>query len=87
MTKEYIKEIPNWEKDYLDTMKDSLSKQQIELQNALTKLVEFIPKRPDSISTGFFARTSHGIWPIFVPTQGIADVPPVVPYWECSYKL
>ena len=31
MTKEYIKEIPNWEKDYLDTMKDSLSKQQIEL--------------------------------------------------------
>ena len=33
MTKEYIKEIPNWEKDYLDTMKDSLSKQQIELLN------------------------------------------------------
>ena len=31
MTKEYIKEIPNWEKDYLDTMKDNLSKQQIEL--------------------------------------------------------
>ena len=31
MTKEYIKEITNWEKDYLDTMKDSLSKQQIEL--------------------------------------------------------
>ena len=31
MTKEYIKEIPNWEKDYLDTMKDSLSTQQIEL--------------------------------------------------------
>ena len=31
MTKEYIKDIPNWEKDYLDTMKDSLSKQQIEL--------------------------------------------------------
>ena len=31
MTKEYIKEIPNWEKDYFDTMKDSLSKQQIEL--------------------------------------------------------
>ena len=31
MTKEYIKEIPNWEKDYLDAMKDSLSKQQIEL--------------------------------------------------------
>ena len=31
MTKEYIKDIPNWEKDYLDTMKDSLYKQQIEL--------------------------------------------------------
>ena len=31
MTKEYIKEIPNWEKDYLDTMNDYLSKQQIEL--------------------------------------------------------
>ena len=31
MTKEYIKDIPNWEKDYLDTMKDNLSKQQIEL--------------------------------------------------------
>ena len=33
MTKEYIKDIPNWEKDYLDAMKDSLSKQQIELLN------------------------------------------------------
>ena len=33
MTKEYIKEIPNWEKDYLGTMKDNLSKQQIELLN------------------------------------------------------
>tara|TARA_Y100001963_G_scaffold70707_1_gene98377 strand:+ start:43 stop:222 length:180 start_codon:yes stop_codon:yes gene_type:complete len=31
MTKEYIKDIPNWEKDYLDVMKDNLSKQQIEL--------------------------------------------------------
>ena len=31
MTKGYIKDIPNWEKDYLDTMKDNLSKQQIEL--------------------------------------------------------
>ena len=31
MTKEYIKDIPNWEKDYLDAMKDNLSKQQIEL--------------------------------------------------------
>ena len=31
MTKEYIKDVPNWEKDYLDTMKDNLSKQQIEL--------------------------------------------------------
>ena len=31
MTKEYIKDIPNWEKDYLDTMKSNLSKQQIEL--------------------------------------------------------
>ena len=33
MTKEYIKEIPNWEKTYFDSMKDSLSKQQIELLN------------------------------------------------------
>ena len=33
MTKEYIKDITNWEKDYLDTMKDNLSKQQIELLN------------------------------------------------------
>ena len=31
MTKGYIKGIPNWEKDYLDTMKDNLSEQQIEL--------------------------------------------------------
>ena len=31
MTKEYIKEVPNWEKDYLEAMKDNLSKQQIEL--------------------------------------------------------
>ena len=29
--KEYIKEIPEWEKIYLDIMKDNLSKQQIEL--------------------------------------------------------
>ena len=33
MIKEYIKDIPNWEKDYLDAMKDNLSKQQIELLN------------------------------------------------------
>jgi len=33
MTKEYIKDVPNWEKSYLDTMKDNLSKQQIELLN------------------------------------------------------
>jgi len=33
MPKEYIKEIPHWEKLYLDTMKDNLSKQQIELLN------------------------------------------------------
>ena len=31
MTKEYIKDIPNWEKDYLEAMKGNLSKQQIEL--------------------------------------------------------
>tara|TARA_Y100001970_G_scaffold149177_1_gene183066 strand:+ start:200 stop:379 length:180 start_codon:yes stop_codon:yes gene_type:complete len=31
MTKEYIKDIPNWEKNYLDAMKDNLSKQQVEL--------------------------------------------------------
>ena len=28
---EYIKEIPNWEKDYLKSMKGNLSEQQIEL--------------------------------------------------------
>ena len=33
MIKEYIKDIPNWEKDYLESMKDNLSKQQIELLN------------------------------------------------------
>ena len=33
MTKEYIKDVPNWEKDYLEAMKDDLSKQQIELLN------------------------------------------------------
>ena len=33
MNKEYIKEIPNWEKTFLNDMKDSLSKQQIELLN------------------------------------------------------
>ena len=27
----YIKDIPNWEKDYLESMKGNLSKQQIEL--------------------------------------------------------
>ena len=31
MTKEYIKDIPNWEKEYLKDMKENLSKQQIEL--------------------------------------------------------
>ena len=31
MTKEYLKEVPEWEKIYLDIMKDNLSKQQIEL--------------------------------------------------------
>ena len=33
ISREYIKDIPNWEKDYLKTMKDNLSKQQIELLN------------------------------------------------------
>ena len=33
MSKEYIKEILEWEKIYLDIMKDNLSKQQIELLN------------------------------------------------------
>jgi len=33
MTKEYIKDVPNWEKDYLESMKENLSKQQIELLN------------------------------------------------------
>ena len=32
-TLEYIKEVPQWEKDYLDMQKDNLSKQQIELLN------------------------------------------------------
>ena len=31
MTQEYLKEVPEWEKIYLDIMKDNLSKQQIEL--------------------------------------------------------
>ena len=31
MTREYIKEIPNWEKQYLSMEKNNLSKQQIEL--------------------------------------------------------
>ena len=31
MDKEYIKDIPNWEKDYLKSMKGNLSEQQIEL--------------------------------------------------------
>ncbi len=31
MSKEYIKDIPNWEKEYLNDMKGNLSKQQIEL--------------------------------------------------------
>ena len=31
MPKEYIKEIPQWEKLYLESMKGNLSKQQIEL--------------------------------------------------------
>tara|TARA_R100001082_G_scaffold97367_1_gene65218 strand:+ start:43 stop:225 length:183 start_codon:yes stop_codon:yes gene_type:complete len=31
MTKEYIKEIPHWEKDYLSMARNDLSKQQIEL--------------------------------------------------------
>ena len=31
MTKEYIKDIPNWEKNYLKSMKGNLSEQQIEL--------------------------------------------------------
>tara|TARA_B100000131_G_scaffold35844_1_gene32787 strand:- start:205 stop:387 length:183 start_codon:yes stop_codon:yes gene_type:complete len=31
MTKEYIKDIPNWEKDYLEMARNKLSKQEIEL--------------------------------------------------------
>ena len=31
MSKEYIKEIPNWEKEYLQMARGELSKQQIEL--------------------------------------------------------
>ena len=31
MVAEYIKDIPNWEKDYLESMKGNLSKKQIEL--------------------------------------------------------
>ena len=33
MTKEYIKDIPNWEEEYLNDKKDDLSKQQIDLLN------------------------------------------------------
>ena len=32
-SREYIKDIPNWEKTYLESMKGNLSKQQIELLN------------------------------------------------------
>ena len=31
ISREYIKDIPNWEKDYLESMKSNLSNQQIEL--------------------------------------------------------
>ena len=31
VSREYIKDIPNWEKDYLNSMKGNLSEQQIEL--------------------------------------------------------
>ena len=31
MAAEYIKEIPNWEKEYLEMVRGELSKQQIEL--------------------------------------------------------
>ena len=31
MTKEYIKDLPNWEKEYLGMVRSDLSKQQIEL--------------------------------------------------------
>ena len=31
MNKAYVKKIPNWEKEYLESMRGSLSKQQIEL--------------------------------------------------------
>jgi len=31
MSKEYIKDIPNWEKSYLESMKGNLTKRQIEL--------------------------------------------------------
>ena len=31
MDKEYIKDIPNWEKEYLSMARNDLSKQQIEL--------------------------------------------------------
>ena len=33
VSREYIKDIPNWEKDYLNSMKGNLSEQQIELLN------------------------------------------------------
>ena len=33
MTKEYIKDVPNWEKYSLESMKYNLSKKQIELLN------------------------------------------------------
>tara|TARA_B100000427_G_scaffold243339_1_gene206284 strand:- start:103 stop:300 length:198 start_codon:yes stop_codon:yes gene_type:complete len=33
ISREYIKDIPNWEKDYLKSMKGNLSEQQIELLN------------------------------------------------------
>ena len=35
ISREYIKDIPNWEKEYLKTMKDNLSKHQIELREGM----------------------------------------------------
>ena len=37
MTKEYIKDIPNWEKDYLDIMKERLSKRQVKKMGLVDK--------------------------------------------------
>ena len=57
MNKEYIKDIPNWEKDYLNTMKDNLSKQQIELLEG-----RYIKAHEGMIYGGMYADWKKRAW-------------------------